>query len=169
MEDELRYEATHDALTGAMNRARFEERLQNELALAAHSGEAGAVLLIDLDEFKEVNDTFGHHAGDVVLQNTVQALRRHLRHTDTLARIGGDEFAIVLPQTPRGQAEQIAGRLLQALYDEVVSVGENSIRVHASIGIAAYPADAATVKDLLIKADDAMYAAKREGGHRLSG
>jgi diguanylate cyclase (GGDEF)-like protein/PAS domain S-box-containing protein len=160
-ERELRQLADHDALTGLLNRRGFMDGLHRELRRMDRRGEYGALLLLDLDNFKVVNDTAGHLAGDQVLQTTAEVLRRRLRATDVVGRLGGDEFAaLVLNVTPR-QAREIADETAEALRALTVTAGEQTIRVAASIGVVAIDEiHTETEDDLLAAADRAMYRAK---------
>ncbi len=114
-EERLWHLANHDSLSGLFNRRRFMEELTREVAFAQRSGEPGAVLMLDLDRFKDINDSLGHMAGDTLLTRVAEQLRVRLRGTDTLARLGGDEFAIVLPGCPIEQAQRVAGEVLETL------------------------------------------------------
>lgn len=167
IQERLRYVASHDGMTGLMNRARFQEELRQELNRAARADRTGALLYIDLDNFKEINDRFGHAKGNEVLQRVARVLEEHLRVAHVLARLGGDEFGVLLPDVSLEDAEQIGRRLLEILSDEVVVNGEHKMALRASIGVAMYPYDANTVRELLVNADTAMYAAKRAGGGNL--
>jgi diguanylate cyclase (GGDEF)-like protein/PAS domain S-box-containing protein len=165
-EGQLRHLADHDPLTGLFNRRRLEEELAREIATAKRYGTGGAVLALDLDNFKYVNDTIGHSAGDELIATVAHILRGHLRRTDALARLGGDEFAIVLPHVDETQARLAAEGLLAAIRDEaVVTTAKGSRRATASIGIAPFPTgtDELTGEELLIEADIAMYDAKEAG------
>ncbi|MBI4492244.1 MAG: diguanylate cyclase [Chloroflexi bacterium] len=159
----LKHQALHDALTGLPNRTLLYDRLHQALLVAQREHASLAVLVMDLDRFKEVNDTLGHHAGDAVLQQVGQHLRAALRASDTIARLGGDEFAVLLPQTDEAGAVVAARKLLQAL-EEPCSVEEQRLQLGASIGIALYPEHGQESDLLLRHADAAMYAAKRAGG-----
>ena len=155
------YLAYHDSLTDLPNRALFLDRLQQAI-LRSHRDDKGlAVLLIDLDGFKAVNDALGHHAGDAVLQEVASRLRSALRASDTVARLGGDEFAVLLPATDLNRAELAARKVLHDLQHPFVTEGR-PMMVSASIGIAAVPWHAATSDEVLQRADSAMYLAKGE-------
>src|SRR6188474_922725 len=155
------YLAYHDSLTDLPNRALFLDRLQQAI-LRSHRDEKGlAVLLIDLDGFKEINDALGHHAGDLVLQEVATRLRGALRASDTVARLGGDEFAVLLPGTDVNRAELAARKVLYDLQHPFVADGR-PLLVSASIGIAAVPWHAATSDEVLQRSDSAMYLAKRD-------
>jgi diguanylate cyclase len=155
------YLAYHDSLTDLPNRALFLDRLQQAI-LRSHRDEKGlAVLLIDLDGFKEINDALGHHAGDIVLQEVAMRLRSALRASDTVARLGGDEFAVLLPATDVNRAELAARKVLHDLQHPFVA-DARPLMVSASIGIAGVPWHAATSDEVLQKADSAMYLAKND-------
>jgi diguanylate cyclase (GGDEF)-like protein len=158
--DRNRHQATHDALTGLPNRLMLRDRLEQALSAAARRAGEAAVLLIDLDRFKEINDTLGHSYGDELLQQVGPRLHSVLRDGDTVSRLGGDEFAVLLP-TVDGveEAEQVAHRLQEALHSrfEVNGVG---LDVEASVGIALSPWHGTDSEELLRNADIAMYAAK---------
>jgi diguanylate cyclase (GGDEF)-like protein len=156
----LRRQATHDALTGLPNRVLLEDRIERALALAARNHDEIAVLFIDLDRFKEINDTLGHAYGDELLRQVAMRLREVLRHGDTLARLGGDEFAVLLPSVQdRATVERVAERLRDALHRSF-SAGGTTLDVEASIGVALSPDHGATADELLSSADIAMYSAK---------
>jgi diguanylate cyclase (GGDEF)-like protein len=167
VEDRLRHEALHDSLTGLPNRVLFHDRLLAAAAAARRSGHTISVLLLDLDRFKPVNDTFGHGYGDEVLRDLAQSVACVLRESDTVARIGGDEFAVLLAETDPPGALQVAEKLIQAITQPRTIAGR-SISVGTSIGISLYPDHADDVDLLLQQADAAMYDAKRSGcGYRL--
>ena len=151
--------ALHDGLTGLPNRLLLADRIDQALRLAQRDEQPTALLLLDLDRFKEINDTLGHHVGDLLLQRTAERLISRLRSGDTLARLGGDEFAILLPGTDVIAARQVAGALLDAL-GEPFPVGELVLSVEASIGIAVAPEHGLDPAVLLQRADVSMYAAK---------
>jgi diguanylate cyclase (GGDEF)-like protein/PAS domain S-box-containing protein len=167
-EGQLQYLADHDALTGMLNRRRFEQELDRELARARRYGTGGAVLAIDLDHFKYVNDTHGHSVGDELITRVGVVFKRRLRATDVIARIGGDEFSVILPGADQDEAIAVAGSLLEALRQEgATASGAGKPRwVTASIGIAPFGSAATTGEDVLVEADIAMYDAKEAGRDR---
>lgn len=158
----LTHQALHDALTGLPNRVLLHDRLEQALHPAAHGDGAVALLLLDLNRFKEVNDTLGHHCGDLLLRQVGVRILGALHATDTVARLGGDEFAVLLPATDIAGATRAADKILAAL-ETPISVEGRSRSVGASIGIALVPAYGADATTLLRRADMAMYAAKQAG------
>ena len=170
LEDQLehnRYLALHDELTGLPNRRLFQDRLTSAIERARRTGSHVALLLIDLNDFKQVNDTAGHHAGDEMLKHVSNLFTSRVRRSDTVARTGGDEFSVILEE-PMTRADAVrVGRTLTGLLDEPLTVGGNALRVGASVGIAVFPDDAADAESLRIAADVRMYAGKnaaRENG-----
>jgi diguanylate cyclase (GGDEF)-like protein len=160
---ELRRQASLDSLTGLKNRRRFEEDLRVAMARGRRDGSTGAVLMLDLDRFKEVNDSHGHQAGDRMIQEIAAVLRDRTRESDVLARIGGDEFAIVLPRCTPAEARVVAESVAQAIAEHR-SGDERLARVTASVGVAMFGADPRTsIESVISEADTAMYAAK-DGG-----
>lgn len=155
--------ASHDALTGLFNRRRFEEEVAHQLAQAQRFGTRGALLFLDLDNFKRVNDSLGHRAGDELLCSVAGLLRESLREADVVARLGGDEFAVFLSQADGARAEAAAEQLLQAARGHTHLVGEQVVGTTLSIGIALVPDHGTTVEELLVRADLAMYEAKDSG------
>jgi diguanylate cyclase (GGDEF)-like protein len=161
---QARHEASTDDLTALANRRLFLRRTEQAIAAATVTGGRLGVLLMDLDHFKELNDTLGHHAGDALLQQIGPRIKRALRPTDTVARLGGDEFAILLePEPDVGGVAQVAEKLLEAVR-EPFEVAGLTLRVNATVGIASFPADATDSGGLLKCADVAMYLAKRTRG-----
>jgi diguanylate cyclase (GGDEF)-like protein len=154
------HQALHDQLTGLPNRALLQRRTSEALAEAARTGTKSGFLLLDLDRFKEVNDTLGHPLGDGLLQVVARRLSRSVRPGDVVARLGGDEFAVLLPSVRTGTAAQEVAARLRAALAEPVRLEGMSLRADASVGIALYPEDARTVEALLQRADVAMYLAK---------
>ena len=161
-EETLTRQALHDSLTGLPNRVLLAERLGQALLVAQRTGASLALLLLDLDHFKEVNDTLGHAVGDLLLQEVAARLRTALRTSDTVARLGGDEFAVLLPTGDSVGASRVAETILAGL-EAPVTVEEHRFTVEASIGVAASPAQGSDAATLLRHADMAMYVAKR--GH----
>lgn len=160
------HQANFDSLTGLANRQMFQDRAERELKKAQHAGLQVALMIIDLDGFKEVNDTLGHETGDQLLQAVVPRLLSCVSDADTVARLGGDEFSIVLGElNSLDSVERIAQNLLANL-SEAIELGRERVHISASIGIAIYPNDAKNFTELMKSADQAMYAAKREGRNR---
>ncbi len=166
-EDALRFQALHDSVTSLPNRTRLRDRLQELVSSSEASPAPHALFILDLDRFKEVNDSMGHHCGDVVLELVAARMRRSLRSADLLARLGGDEFAVVVPVEDADDACRVALRILQ-VFKESFEVEGRSIGLSASVGIALYPEHGTTVESLLRFGDIAMYAAKRAGGGRYA-
>jgi len=162
-EDALRHQALHDALTGLPNRTLLHDRLVHATHVAAREQAAFAVFLLDLDRFKEVNDTLGHAAGDALLERVAERLQGAVRASDTVARLGGDEFAVILPGVDVADATRAADKLLTSLAEPVDVAGQR-LAAGGSLGIALYPDHGGDAGALLRHADIAMYAAKREGG-----
>jgi diguanylate cyclase (GGDEF)-like protein/PAS domain S-box-containing protein len=161
----LEYLVDHDFLTGLFNRRHFEQELAHEIERAARYGSPGAVLLIDVDNFKTVNDTFGHMAGDDLLKGIAGLLKHRMRHTDTLARVGGDEFAVLLPQTNAKQASAMAADFVKALDKQTAVLANRSVHITASVGVASF--DDLSNVEVLECADVAMYGAKQAGRNRI--
>ncbi len=158
--ESVRYRALHDVLTELPNRALFLDRLDQSVLLAQRESACLALLFVDLDRFKQVNDTLGHRIGDLLLQHVGHRLHEVLRESDTVARMGGDEFAIVLPGADEAGAHAIAQKILQTL-EQLILIEGYSVRVGASIGIALYPEHGDSTETLMRRADVAMYVAKR--------
>ncbi|HWI62680.1 MAG TPA: diguanylate cyclase, partial [Symbiobacteriaceae bacterium] len=166
-ERQLMHLASYDPLTDLFNRRRFQEELERQLAGAARNGEHGALMFIDLDQFKYVNDTLGHQAGDEFLRSVANVLRRQVRRgTDTIARLGGDEFAVILPGMDEGAARLAADQVLHTLRTHVQVLAGQSVSSTASVGVALYPEHGSSAADLLARADFAMYQAKEHGRNR---
>ncbi len=161
LEAQLVYLASRDSLTDLYNRRRFEEELERLLAMSRRFDTHGALLFLDLDGFKEINDTLGHRVGDELLRSLASVLRDRLRETDVLGRLGGDEFAVLLPQADGPQAQMTTERLLDAVRRHRFSVQGQVIRVTTSAGIALFPKHGTTSEELLAHADQAMYRAKQ--------
>ncbi|MDE1168696.1 MAG: EAL domain-containing protein [Pseudomonas sp.] len=163
----LDYQAHHDPLTGLPNRTLFESRLQASLTLQQDGSGQGAVLFLDLDRFKHINDSLGHPVGDLLLKGIAQRLKEQVRDIDTVARLGGDEFIILLPGLQHaGDAENIANKLL-ACFAAPFQAGEHEFFTSASIGTSLYPQDGTDVATLIKNADAAMYRSKAKGRNRV--
>lgn len=161
--NELDYMAHHDSLTSLANRSMLHERLVAAIQRAHRSNLAVAVLFIDLDRFKHVNDSFGHGTGDDLLREVAERLRVSLREPDTIARLGGDEFVVILEQIDEPlSAARVAGSIIQRL-EKPYQLGELELYITTSIGISLFPQDADQAEELLRNADSAMYGAKQEG------
>jgi diguanylate cyclase (GGDEF)-like protein/PAS domain S-box-containing protein len=168
-EAQLQYLADHDAVTGLYNRRRFEQELARRLAYDARRGSGGAVLALDLDNFKHVNDTLGHKAGDEVISRVARGMAERIREQDTLARLGGDEFAVLVPEAGIEQAQAVARSVLEAVRAEPIVVGGQELRVTGSVGITTFGSrDGVTGEELLVEADLAMYDAKAAGRDRCA-
>jgi diguanylate cyclase (GGDEF)-like protein/PAS domain S-box-containing protein len=169
-EGQLQYLADHDALTGLFNRRRFEEELDRAIAHAERYGDHGAVLLIDLDGFKYVNDTMGHSYGDELVTRVGALMRTALRETDVIARLGGDEFAAILPRVDTQHAMVAANKILRVLERQAIALSEHRhARVTASIGVTVFTAGTRlTAEELIVEADIAMYESKEAGKNRAS-
>jgi diguanylate cyclase (GGDEF)-like protein len=166
---ELRYLADHDPLTGLLNRRAFERRLQEQLARGGSHGQEGAVLVLDLDGFKTVNDTLGAHAGDELIVRVAATLASRLRDGGAIARVGGDEFAVLLPYGGREEAERVAEAMLGAVRQQRTAriPGGPQRPARASVGVATIGEGQLTAEEALINADLAMYEAKEAGGDRI--
>jgi diguanylate cyclase (GGDEF)-like protein/PAS domain S-box-containing protein len=162
-EARLRHMALHDTLTGLPNRALLEDGIGRAIAMAHRNHKCVAVLMLDLDRFKNINDSLGHHAGDLVLQAVASRLKNGLRESDIVARLGGDEFVIVLPSANgKEDVERVAQKVIERMVEPFQIDGTN-LRVGVSIGICEYPADGENSESLLQCADAALYEVKKEG------
>ncbi|MGI8413849.1 MAG: sensor domain-containing diguanylate cyclase [Solirubrobacteraceae bacterium] len=163
-EDELQCLADHDPLTGLLNRRGFQRELERHVADIKRYGPEGALLVLDLDHFKLINDTLGHQAGDELISQVTRLLRRRLRVTDVLARLGGDEFAGLLPRAGARQAAIVADALIAGVREEQVKLSPlRTGRVTASAGVAMLDDSGLTDEEILSRADRAMYDAKQRG------
>lgn len=165
----LEHQALHDPLTNLANRTLFFDRLNQSIRLGKRERGQVALVMLDLDRFKEVNDAFGHAVGDAVLREFAARVPGRLRASDTAARLGGDEFAAILPGvTGRGDAERKVRTLLHG-FKKPITIDGQRFEIGVSAGLALYPEDGRTVDTLLRRADTNLYAAKRAGGGFLSG
>ena len=161
-ERELEHLAAHDPLTGLPNRHQMQRDLQFAVDNAKASDNGFALLYVDLDGFKAVNDLGGHEAGDRLLREVGMRLRQGLRQSDLVARLGGDEFVVLLPGCPDAEAATKVAETIRAKLRQPFSISDGEIEIDASIGVACFPADGSTPDSLLVHADRAMYAAKRK-------
>ena len=167
-EGQLQYFADHDPLTGLFNRRRFEEELDRQATYAARYRPGGAVLLMDLDNFKYVNDTLGHRVGDELIKGVADVMRGRLRASDVLARLGGDEFAVVLAEVGREEARETAEALRTAVAGYALQVDGRSVRATASVGVTLMDERDRPADQLIVESDLAMYAAKHAGRNRVT-
>jgi diguanylate cyclase (GGDEF)-like protein/PAS domain S-box-containing protein len=165
-EERLKHLADHDPLTDLLNRRRFEEELSRELAHAERHGSRGAVLSLDIDNFKAINDSGGHAAGDALVRKVASTLAQRLRSSDVLARLGGDEFGVLLRETNREDARAATEQLLETVRRCGVMVDGRLLRITGSAGVAAFGGQKATVEEVTIDADLALYEAKAAGRDR---
>jgi len=163
IEERIRHMASHDALTGLPNRALFKDRLESARNLAVRNRQKLAVLFVDLDDFKRVNDTFGHEGGDQMLQEVSRRLLLTVRMSDTVARLGGDEFIVLLNGvSSRKSTEEVVKKIL-AVLGEPVTLTSGEISAHVSIGVSLFPEHGDDIDKLISLADRAMYDIKESG------
>jgi diguanylate cyclase (GGDEF)-like protein len=167
-QETLRTAAETDVLTNAVNRRRFNQELAFALDLERATGHPGAVLYMDLDDFKAVNDTLGHAAGDELLISITRCLKERLREQDVLGRLGGDEFAVLMPGLSANDAADVARSLLRAVREHRVSVQDRAISTTMSVGVALYPEHGTTAGEILAHADSAMYKVKDSGRNEVA-
>jgi diguanylate cyclase (GGDEF)-like protein/PAS domain S-box-containing protein len=161
LEEHLRHLADHDPLTGLRNRRLFEHDLKLQVARSQRYGEQAALMVVDLDDFKRINDEHGHAVGDRALRTVARALTRRLRQTDLVARLGGDEFAVLLPHVDGEAASVVAEGLSRVVPSSGVEVGDDVVHPSASVGYALIGQDCQSAEQVLVEADRAMYAVKR--------
>ncbi|MDR7255684.1 diguanylate cyclase (GGDEF)-like protein/PAS domain S-box-containing protein [Nocardioides sp. BE266] len=166
--DRLAHLADHDVLTGLANRRRFETELQRHQDMCRRHGATGALLLLDLDNFKQVNDTLGHNAGDQLLITIAGLLRRSIRSSDLVARLGGDEFAILLTEGDQGAAQRVAALVVDRVRDHAATLDGVGRRVTASVGAVTFRAASEHAADILALADMTMYDAKEAGRNQVA-
>ncbi|MGQ9738169.1 MAG: GGDEF domain-containing protein [Armatimonadota bacterium] len=162
-------QAVRDGLTGLLNHRRLQERMKEELSRSLRYQHPMTLLMIDVDYFKRYNDTYGHQQGDEVLRILAQILRQHVRHSDIVGRYGGEEFAVVLPETNKDSAVMLAQRLCEIVASTPFPGHRDGLPVRCtiSVGVASYPEDGLTVSELIAAADSALYRAKRFGKNRV--
>jgi diguanylate cyclase (GGDEF)-like protein len=163
----LQRQATTDSLTGLLNHGYFHRRLREEVQRAKRYQSPLSVFLMDADNFKQINDRYGHHTGDTVLRLLASQLREQLRETDLIARYGGEEFIVLLPHTHLEPAQLTAERVRQAVHQMAVPYRRQRVRVSVSIGVAGFPQHGQTGDALIQKADEALYRAKGAGKDRV--
>ncbi len=163
-EQALHYHANYDQLTDIANRMHFQETLRHSMERSKRSGNALAVMFLDLDRFKYINDTLGHHSGDLVLQTVADRLKKTVRATDMVARLGGDEFAVILVDIDKPTNAAVAADSIIKQFERPIDLPSGSIKTATSVGIAIYQGEDIDVDSLLKSADVAMYRAKSEGG-----
>jgi diguanylate cyclase (GGDEF)-like protein len=165
--EELRFQATHDALTGIWNRGAVLDLMYRELDRAARANTSTAIFMLDLDHFKNINDTHGHPAGDAVLREAAKRIAQSVRSYDLVGRYGGEEFLVVLPNCDKTEIEQSANRIRCAIASEPILSANSEIRVTVSIGATVSSAGSRSEKNLLFAADKALYQAKDGGRNRV--
>ncbi|WP_301378235.1 MULTISPECIES: GGDEF domain-containing protein [Thalassolituus] len=163
----LRKQVVTDPLTGLFNVRHFRKSLEHELERTRRTGMTTALIMVDLDHFKNINDTWGHESGNQVLQTVAQLLQDQTRKLDICCRYGGEEFAVILPSTELMLARQVAERCLNALRETVIPLDETDLQVTASIGVAVADNSAKTAESLIENADECMYEAKRGGRNQV--
>ena len=166
-QQEIRTLANIDDLTQVFNRRHFFELAKRELERSRRNGHALAIILFDIDDFKSINDSYGHLAGDFILRESCQACKVIVRSYDVFARFGGEEFIFLLPDTDKARAKAVADRLRLLIAEHVVDFNEISVRITISVGIAVFDPKKDTLDDLIGRADNALYRAKRSGKNRL--
>ncbi len=159
--------ALHDGLTGLLGRRHFRQRFEEEVERTGRRSTHMAFLMVDIDDFKKVNDTYGHLVGDIVLREVAEMIQHSVREMDMVGRYGGEEFSVVLPEATRELGVQIADRIRQAIERTAIQAYDEKIAVTVSIGVAFMPEDASTAEKLIELADQAMYEAKRTGRNRV--
>ncbi|MEJ2345675.1 MAG: sensor domain-containing diguanylate cyclase [Gammaproteobacteria bacterium] len=163
MEEQIRYLAYHDPLTELPNRVLLRDRLRHSLAIAERASSALALMFIDLDEFKRVNDAHGHDVGDSLLRGVAERLSKNVRQSDSVARIGGDEFVVLLTTIRAAEDALVVAEQIRAAVDQPFILAERTLHISPSIGVAIYPEHATNESDLIRLADAAMYCAKAAG------
>ncbi len=168
LQAQIQHLANTDGLTGVYNHRYFQERLQEEIERASRFGKFVSLMMLDVNEFKEFNDTYGHQAGDILLQEIAAIIKQRVRHFDLVSRYGGDEFTVTLPETDGNRAMEVAERIVRAIAAHRSPMHPQGLRgLTVSIGVSTYPSPAAHKHELIEQADKAMYAAKQEGRYRV--
>jgi diguanylate cyclase (GGDEF)-like protein len=164
---ELRHKARHDSLTGLLNRRAIEEAIGAQMQRGRRSGEPHSLLMLDLDHFKSINDRLGHAAGDLVLQHVATVLQANVRNIDQVARVGGEEFLVLMPGASLDTARPAAERLREQLTADSAQFQGTSVKISVSIGIAQWADHSEELSRLLIRVDTALYQAKAQGRNRV--
>ena len=167
LSDTINYQASHDSLTGLINRDRFNTRLEQLIAESLSVGTEHALIYLDLDQFKVINDTCGHAAGDEMLLQTTHIIKNVVRSSDVCGRLGGDEFGIILEKASRDHALEIAKRLHERLRNTRIIWDKNIFSIKSSMGIVVIDSQVANLGNALAAADDACYVAKDTGGNKI--
>ncbi|HZW04863.1 MAG TPA: diguanylate cyclase [Anaerolineaceae bacterium] len=167
LHSEVQQLATTDPLTGVYNRRAFEDLGQREIERFERFGHPLAAIMLDIDDFKQINDQHGHAAGDTVLQTLARVCRRNLRKVDIFCRYGGDEFAVLLPETTLSQANEVANRIRQEVAAQDFPTADGGLNVTVSMGVVSASETAYTLQELMERADSALYAAKQQGKNRI--
>jgi len=166
--ERLSHQASHDALTGLVNRRVLDQRLNDEIQRASRYKHILSVFMLDLDHFKSINDNYGHQTGDTVLRNFAKVLESSIRNTDYAVRYGGEEFIVILPETPLPKAKELAERLCNQIAESTFTTEDDKdLNLTVSIGIATYPEHAQSSQTLIEVADSVMYAAKKAGRNQV--
>ncbi|MCD4719792.1 MAG: diguanylate cyclase [Desulfobacula sp.] len=166
--EKIKKDSTHDDLTGLFNKAYMQDALSQHISLAKRHNTDLSILFLDIDDFKGINDTFGHHSGDIVLKNVAHTISQEMRASDIIARFGGDEFVILMPNTYKINALLISERLRKTIQQKTITIKGTTHQITVSGGVAGFPVDALKVKDLLNLADSALYRAKGAGKNSIS-
>ncbi|HDT14596.1 MAG TPA: diguanylate cyclase [Firmicutes bacterium] len=161
--EESERKAIIDGLTGAFNRRFFENKLEDEIQLAKRFRSKLSLVMFDIDHFKPINDTYGHQAGDIILQEVAETVKECLSSTDSLCRYGGEEFAVIMPDTPIEKAIDIAERIRKAIEEHTFYSGDTLINMTVSLGVSEYPSHGILKEVIIEKADSALYKAKHDG------
>jgi len=161
-------ESTHDNLTGLFNKSYLQEALNQHISLAKRHNTDLSVLFLDIDNFKEINDTFGHHAGDIVLKNVAHTISQEMRASDIISRFGGDEFVILMPNTYKTNALLLSERLRNTIKQKTITIKGTTHKITVSGGVASFPIDALKAENLINLADSALYRAKGAGKNSIS-
>ena len=167
LEEELFHQANTDALTGISNRRHFMVQAEQEARRAQRFGRTMSIIMMDLDHFKSINDNYGHAAGDSVLETVVRASLESLRESDIMGRLGGEEFAVLLPETSLEDAEDVATRLLKDIAKKAAPTPKGAIKCTTSLGVAQMKKKDSNIDDLMGRADEALFKAKEKGRNRV--